>query len=103
VVFSPDGRRVATGSEDGSARIFDAATAASCPPRPRRPSEAVAFGRDATRVAAGSNDSSARIWLVNHDAVIKQAEERLIKNRTHREWQRYFRSEPYRKTRTDLP
>jgi hypothetical protein len=63
----------------------------------------VAFGRDATRVAAGSNDSSARIWLVNHDAVIKQAEERLIKNLTHREWQRYFRSEPYRKTRTDLP
>src|SRR2546429_8235759 len=28
VRFSPDGTRVATGSEDGSARVFDAATGA---------------------------------------------------------------------------
>ena len=41
VAFSPDGTRVATGSaDDGSARVFDAATGdRDLPPGPRRPGE----------------------------------------------------------------
>ena len=104
VTFSRDGTRIATGSDDGNARIFDAATGNELFRLAHDgPVRAVAFSRDGTRIATGSNDSSARIWFVDHDAVVRQAEERLIRNLTHREWQRYFRSEPYRKTRADLP
>ena len=63
VAFSPDGTRVATGSDDGSARV-------STPPPAHELSRldhgstviAVAFSPDGTRVATGSDDGSARIF-----------------------------------------
>jgi WD40 repeat protein len=104
VAFSRDSTQIATGSDDGNARVFDAATGRELVRLAHDgPVRVVAFNHDGTRVATGSNDSSGRIWLVNCDGVIEQAEERLIRNLTHREWRRYFRNEPYRKTRADLP
>src|SRR5262249_22826195 len=67
VTFSRDGTRIATGSDDGNARIFDAATGNELFRLAHDgPVRAVAFSRDGTRIATGSNDSSARIWFVNH-------------------------------------
>ena len=72
MAFSPDGTRVATGSDDGSARVFDAATGdevARCDHDDTVRS--VAFSPDGTRVATGSDDGSARVfalsvrWLIN--------------------------------------
>ena len=57
VAFSPDGTRVATGSGDGSARVFDAATGAEVCRRTTTARVAVAFSPDGTRVATGSGDS----------------------------------------------
>ena len=55
VAFSPDGARVATGSGDGSARVFDAATGAEISRLDHeRAVYAVAFSPDGTRVATGS-------------------------------------------------
>ena len=63
VAFSPDGTRVATGSEDGSARVFDAATGAEISRfRHGKAVYTVAFSPDGTRVATGSEDGSARVF-----------------------------------------
>ena len=61
--FSPDGTRVATGSVDGSARVFDAATGAELA-RLDHDGEVntVAFSPDGSRVATGSDDGSARVF-----------------------------------------
>jgi WD40 repeat protein len=63
VAYSPDGTRVATGSEDRSARVFDAATGTEIS-RLDHGSwvRAVAFSPDSTRVATGSGDRSARVF-----------------------------------------
>jgi len=104
VAFSPDGTRVATGSDDGSARVFDAATGAEISRLDHDgPVDAVAFSPDGTRVATGSWDNSARVWVNDHSQLIEQAEHRLTRNLTQQEWRRFFREEPYRKTRADLP
>jgi WD40 repeat protein len=65
VVFSPDGTTIASGSADGSARIFEAATGRQL--RRLKPGHggyvwSVAFSPDGTAFASGSVDKSIRIW-----------------------------------------
>ena len=56
VAFSPDGTRVATGSNDGSARVFDPATGTQISRLNHSDRvNAVAFSPDGTWVATGSN------------------------------------------------
>ena len=65
--LSPDGTRVATASEDGTARLWDAATGAPLG-EPMRHEGAVlsaAFGPDGARVLTTSDDGTARLWSGN--------------------------------------
>jgi WD40 repeat protein len=81
-VFSPDGARVVTASDDRTARVWDARTGAPVTPPLRHQAAvtAVAFSLDGTRVVTASDDTVARIWdtrtgalmtppLVHQDAV----------------------------------
>ncbi len=64
--FSPDGKLVVTGCEDGTARLWDTSTGTPAGPAMHHPSSiyAVAYSPDGRTVLSGCNDGSARLWDV---------------------------------------
>jgi WD40 repeat protein len=62
--FSPDSRRVVTGSDDQTAAVWDAATGRPITPPLRHDGavNAAVFSPDGRRVATASGDGAARIW-----------------------------------------
>src|SRR5262249_39391857 len=62
--FSPDGSRVATASQDGTARIWNLETGQPLTPplRHRGPVIRVAFSPDGGQLATASDDKTARLW-----------------------------------------
>ena len=62
--FSPDGTRVVTASDDGTARIWNVSTEkpVTLPLQHQGPVTAVAFSPDGKRVVTASNDNTARLW-----------------------------------------
>ncbi|MGD0111941.1 MAG: AAA-like domain-containing protein [Armatimonadota bacterium] len=62
--FSPEGRRVVTASEDGTARVWEARNGQALSP-PLRHGQGVtyaAFSPDGTSVLTASSDGTARVW-----------------------------------------
>ncbi|KAJ7868391.1 WD40 repeat-like protein, partial [Mycena olivaceomarginata] len=65
VAFSPDGTRIASGSDDDTIRVWDAATGQQVgDPLAGHTSSvrSVAFSPDGTRIASGSGDDTIRVW-----------------------------------------
>ena len=70
MIFSPDGRRVATASHDNSARVWNANTGAPITPPLKhalpdfwgRGVEYVSFSPDGQRILTTSVDKTARVW-----------------------------------------
>jgi WD40 repeat protein len=62
-LFSPNGRQVITASDDGTARIWDAATGKSLPPlRHEARVFGVAVSADGRLVATAGEEGTARVW-----------------------------------------
>jgi WD40 repeat protein len=76
LAFAPDGKRLASGSSDGTARVWDAATGA-CQRTLTGHTQAVygvTFAPDGRRLATSSHDGMGRIWSVSTgraEAVLK--------------------------------
>jgi WD40 repeat protein len=64
VAFSPDGRRVVTGSENGTARLWDALTGQPIgePMKHDGPIHSAQFSPDGSKVLTASGDKTARLW-----------------------------------------
>lgn len=83
--FSPDGKRLVTANDVGSAIIWDIATATTTVPPLRHSSivYAAMFSADGTKVVTGSDDNTARVWdattgdplgqPMRHDATVNKA------------------------------
>ena len=65
MAFSPDGTRIASGSDDSTVRLWDAHTGQPIGQPLTGHTDAVssvAFSPDGTRIASGSGDDTVRLW-----------------------------------------
>ncbi len=66
VCFSPDGKKLASGSADETVRLWDVETGA-CVRKLEGHGDVVSsvcFSPDGRRLASGSDDSTVRLWLL---------------------------------------
>jgi WD40 repeat protein len=75
IAFDSAGRRVATASEDGTARVWSVSTCTSSAPfgvrRDGDPLNTVSFSPDGSRLVTGDASGRARVWLIRGHRLLR--------------------------------
>lgn len=107
IAFSPDGTMLASGGYDWTIRIWDLS---GNNPRPillkghEQSVTSVAFSPNGKTLASGSYDATIRLWIACTQDLADAVCERVQRNLTHEEWQKYMGSYiPYERTCLNLP
>jgi hypothetical protein len=107
--ISPDGARLATGSEGGTVRVFELSSGAEVARiNHDGPVVVVAFGPDGRDIVSAAQDGgrspvfSRRVSVQRHalspEVLTREACARLTRNLSAEEWREYLGAEPYRDT-----
>ena len=103
VAFSSDGRRLATGSTDGTVKVWDAISGQELltlrgHPIARRGAafsnevNDVAFSPDGQRLATACRDGSVQVYALGISELLDLARKRVTRNLSADECERYFQS-----------
>jgi WD40 repeat protein len=98
VAWSPDSKRLATGSEDKTAKVWDAASGQELLTLKgdNNVVESVAWSPDGKRLADASSDGTVQIYAIDLHDLLKLARSRVTRvppDLTPDECKRYFQSE----------
>ncbi len=95
MAYSPDGKRLATASEDQTAKVWDAETGKELLTLRGHSGSVygVAYSPDGKRLATASADGTVQVYAIDIHELLNLARSRVTRNFTPEECQRYFQSQ----------